>query len=177
MLWMILAGCMHQADLERIAELEKQLAELHERHQDLETRIDVLEAVPMRQAKPDPVDRDMKTMLNPVKWLVRSGEVWTIQGALVPDEFGALGRLILHRGASGEMDGFRLSAIRRGTALDALGIKNGDILHELNGAPLYPSLEEILQSLQRIRAEKPEQVTVKLTRRGEIMEVTAPIHW
>jgi type II secretory pathway component PulC len=47
-----------------------------------------------------------------------------------------MGRALLHRGPDGEFDGYRLSAIRRNTLADQLGIKNGDIIHSVNGQPL-----------------------------------------
>lgn len=47
-----------------------------------------------------------------------------------------MGRALLHRGPDGEFDGYRLSAIRRNTIADQLGIKNGDIIHSVNGQPL-----------------------------------------
>ena len=55
-----------------------------------------------------------------------------------------------HRDSDGNVDGYRLSAIRRGTLLDKLGIKNGDIVHEVNGYPLNSSSGSMtaFQSLQ-----------------------------
>jgi general secretion pathway protein C len=47
-----------------------------------------------------------------------------------------MGRALLHRGPDGEFDGYRLSAIRRGTIADMLGIKNGDIIQSVNGESL-----------------------------------------
>ena len=47
-----------------------------------------------------------------------------------------MGRALLHRGPDGEFDGYRLSAIRRNTLADQLGIKNGDVVHSVNGQSL-----------------------------------------
>lgn len=52
------------------------------------------------------------------------------------ESISRMGRALLHRGPDGEFDGYRLSAIRRGTLADQLGIKNGDIIHSVNGEPL-----------------------------------------
>ncbi len=41
-----------------------------------------------------------------------------------------------HKGPDGEVDGFRLSAIKQGSLFSKLGIKNGDIVHAVNGTPL-----------------------------------------
>lgn len=45
-------------------------------------------------------------------------------------------RVVPHKGPDGQVDGYRLSAIRRGSLFDKLGIKNGDILHAVNGISL-----------------------------------------
>lgn len=45
-------------------------------------------------------------------------------------------RVVPHKGSDGEIDGYRLSAIRRGSLFDKLGIKNGDVVHAVNGMPL-----------------------------------------
>jgi type II secretory pathway component PulC len=52
------------------------------------------------------------------------------------ESLSKMGRALLHRGPDGEYDGYRLSAIRRGTLADQLGIKNGDIIHSVNGESL-----------------------------------------
>lgn len=45
-------------------------------------------------------------------------------------------RVSPHKGADGEIDGYRLSGIRRNSTLDKLQIKNGDIVHSVNGKEL-----------------------------------------
>lgn len=45
-------------------------------------------------------------------------------------------RVVPHKGPDGEIDGYRLSAIRRGSLFDKLGIKNGDVVHAVNGMAL-----------------------------------------
>ena len=46
------------------------------------------------------------------------------------------GRVLPHLGPSGEVDGVRLSGLRRGSLLVRLGLKNGDIVYTLNGHSL-----------------------------------------
>lgn len=41
-----------------------------------------------------------------------------------------------HKGADGQVDGYRLSAIRKGSMFEKLGIKNGDVVKAVNGKPL-----------------------------------------
>jgi general secretion pathway protein C len=66
------------------------------------------------------------------------------------DKLASQVRVRPHRDADGNVDGYRLSAVRRGTLLDKLGIKNGDIVHEVNGYPLNSSSGAMtaFQSLQ-----------------------------
>jgi len=66
------------------------------------------------------------------------------------DKLASQVRVRPHRDSDGNVDGYRLSAIRRGTLLDKLGIKNGDIVHEVNGYQLNSSSGAMtaFQSLQ-----------------------------
>jgi len=77
-----------------------------------------------------------------------------------------LGRALLHRGPDGEFDGYRLSAIRRGTVVDQLGIKNGDIIHSVNGQPLN-SVQGAMNAYQNLMNES--SFTFEVTRRGQRM--------
>jgi general secretion pathway protein C len=73
-------------------------------------------------------------------------------------------RAVPHKGADGAVDGFRLSAIRHGSVLDKLGIKNGDIVHGVNGNPLT-STESAMQVYQTLRNEK--SFSFDVTRRNQ----------
>lgn len=75
-----------------------------------------------------------------------------------------LGRALLHRGADGEFDGYRLSAIRRGTVVEQLGIKNGDIIHAVNGQPLT-SVQGAMSAYQNLMNES--SFSFEITRRGQ----------
>jgi general secretion pathway protein C len=67
---------------------------------------------------------------------------WEVDQSVIANAMGNIDSLISqvratpHKGPDGEIDGFRLSAIRRGSLLQKLGIKNGDVIHGVNGTPL-----------------------------------------
>lgn len=77
-----------------------------------------------------------------------------------------MGRALLHRGPDGEFDGYRLSAIRRNTIADKLGIRNGDIIHAVNGKPLN-SMQSAMEAYNTMQSEKGFEF--KVTRRGQEM--------
>lgn len=76
----------------------------------------------------------------------------------------SMGRALLHRGPDGQYDGYRLSAIRRGSLADQMGIRNGDIIHSINGIPMN-SLEGAMQAYEKLRSES--NLEVEVTRRGQ----------
>ena len=74
-----------------------------------------------------------------------------------------LGRAVPHRGPDGELDGVRLSGIRREGPGDALGLKNGDVVHTLDGVPVRGQEDPaMLRAL--VTAGRP--VRAELVRRG-----------
>lgn len=79
-----------------------------------------------------------------------------------------LGRALLHRGPDGEYDGYRLSAIRRGTLADQLGIRNGDIIHSVNGTALN-SVQGAMEAFQGLTGGMSPGSGFKfeVTRRGQ----------
>ena len=79
-----------------------------------------------------------------------------------------LGRALLHRGPDGEFDGYRLSAIRRNTIADQLGIKNGDVVHSVNGQPLT-SMQAAMNAYQTMMNE--DSFSFEVTRRGQKMSL------
>lgn len=79
-----------------------------------------------------------------------------------------MGRALLHRGADGEFDGYRLSAIRRNTLADQLGIKNGDIIHSVNGQPLN-SVQAAMGAYNTMRTE--QSFCFEISRRGSPTEL------
>ncbi|MCB9680357.1 MAG: hypothetical protein H6733_02720 [Alphaproteobacteria bacterium] len=73
-------------------------------------------------------------------------------------------RALLHRGPDGEYDGYRLSAIRRGSVLDMLGVRNGDIIHSANGLDLN-SVEGAMKALSALKGDG--SLKFEVTRRGQ----------
>lgn len=95
---------------------------------------------------------------------------YTVDASLVAEAFANIDKLtsqvraIPHRGPDGEIDGFRLSAIRRGSILNKLGVKNGDIIHGVNGTPLT-SASGAMSAFQTLQNEK--SFSFEVTRRNQ----------
>jgi general secretion pathway protein C len=73
-------------------------------------------------------------------------------------------RVVPHKGPDGEIDGYRLSAIRRGSLFDKLGVKNGDIVHDVNGHALT-SADGALKAYQALQSDS--NFTFEVTRRNK----------
>lgn len=80
------------------------------------------------------------------------------------DGFKRQGRIIPHRNEAGETDGFRISGIRRRSLADALGFRNGDIVHSVGEQPL-DSMQSAMDAYQIL--QDADQFTVELSRRGQ----------
>lgn len=80
------------------------------------------------------------------------------------DAISRLGRAIPHRGSDGEIDGYRLSGVRRRSIGDKIGIKNGDIVHSVNGQDLT-SMQGAMAAYQTLQTEN--NFTFEVTRRGQ----------
>lgn len=85
-----------------------------------------------------------------------------------PEGIAGLGRALLHRGPDGEYDGYRLSAIRRNSIADQLGIKNGDIVHSVNGQPLN-SVQAAMGAFGGLKTES--KFCFEVSRRGSPTEL------
>jgi type II secretory pathway component PulC len=85
-----------------------------------------------------------------------------------PTQLATMGRALLHRGPDGEYDGYRLSAIRRGTIADSLGIKNGDVVHSINGKPLN-SVQAAMSAGTDLTGGASGPIAIEVTRRGQKM--------
>ncbi|MFT4625049.1 MAG: hypothetical protein ACI8PZ_003715 [Myxococcota bacterium] len=84
------------------------------------------------------------------------------------ESISKMGRALLHRGPDGEFDGYRLSAIRRNTLADKLGIRNGDVVHNVNGKPLN-SVQAAMEAYQTMTNDN--QFSFEVTRRGQKMSL------
>ncbi len=84
------------------------------------------------------------------------------------ESLSKMGRALLHRGPDGEYDGYRLSAIRKGSLPDQLGIKNGDIIQSVNGQPLN-SMQAAMESYNTMKTQQNFCFTI--SRRGTPTEM------
>jgi type II secretion system protein C len=80
------------------------------------------------------------------------------------DALSRMARAIPHRGSDGEIDGYRLSGIRRSSPLSQLGIRNGDVIHAVNGSPLT-SMPDAMNAYQSLQSQSSFNFDV--TRRGQ----------
>jgi len=100
----------------------------------------------------------------------RDGDNFTVERSLLDeamenmDKLATQVRVVPHKGGGGEIDGYRLSAIRRGTLFDKLGIKNGDIVHSVNGQALT-STSEAMSAYQGLQNDSA--FTFEITRRNK----------
>lgn len=103
--------------------------------------------------------------------ITKTGEYsWEVDESIISGALGNIDSLISqvratpHKGPDGEIDGFRLSAIRRGSLLQKLGIKNGDVIHGVNGAPLT-SATGAMGAFQSMQSER--SFSFDVTRRNQ----------
>ncbi len=103
--------------------------------------------------------------------ITKTGEYsWDVDQSVIASAMGNIDSLISqvratpHKGPDGEIDGFRLSAIRRGSLLQKLGIKNGDVIHGVNGTPLS-SATGAMGAFQAMQSES--QFSFDITRRNQ----------
>jgi type II secretion system protein C len=75
-----------------------------------------------------------------------------------------LGRGLLHRAPDGGFDGYRLTSIRRNSVAEQLGIRNGDIVHAVNGQSL-DSVQSALSAYNSMGSQS--NFSIEVTRRGE----------
>ncbi len=69
---------------------------------------------------------------------------------------------------NGEIVGFRLSSVRKGSTFDKLGIKNGDVVHNVNGKALT-SADGALGAYQTLSGES--NFNFEITRRNQKMTI------
>lgn len=146
-------------------------------------------AAPSREAELDALRADLDLLIS---------EVDTLRGAVVacaPDDdadvaptreqvcagnelFDAVqasplagwGRIMAHQGADGAHDGYRLSAIRADSPLAMLGLRNGDIVHAVNGiSVLSDDMNDLYGELTR--EGLPTEITLTVTRSGRPVEL------
>ena len=70
-----------------------------------------------------------------------------------PDKLAGQIRAVPHTDDSGKVDGYRLSGIRRSSLFRKLGIKNGDVVHSVNGNDLT-SMSSALSAFESLQNER-----------------------
>ncbi len=68
----------------------------------------------------------------------------------------------------GKSNGFKLFAIRPGSVYSKLGIKNGDVIHKINGYPM-DSPEKALEIYQKLKTAR--NVEIELSRRNNMQKL------
>jgi len=97
---------------------------------------------------------------------------WTVSREILDEHLqdleglSRMGRALLHRGSDGQFDGYRLSAIRRGSLPDQLGIRNGDVIHAVNGMELS-SVQGAMEAYSTLQNEAG--FSFEVSRRGQTM--------
>lgn len=81
-----------------------------------------------------------------------------------PEELYSQVRAVPHKGPGGEVDGYRLSGIRRRSVFNKLGIKNGDVIHSVNGRPL-DSMANAMDAYQSLGSQR--SFTFEVSRKNE----------
>lgn len=164
MWWLLLLiAC---GDDERLAALEARVVELETKQAALETELaETRAAAEKARSSLPPADLS--------HWPVREVEPgrYTVDHErmkeLAPrEDWAKAARVIPHRGADGEVDGYRISAIRRTSVVAALGLKNGDVVHALNGIALV-DIESAMQAYELL--DDGERLEASISRRGEPM--------
>jgi general secretion pathway protein C len=70
-----------------------------------------------------------------------------------PDKLASQIRAVPHTDESGTVDGYRLSGIRRSSLFRKLGIKNGDVVHSVNGNDLT-SVSSAMKAYESLQSER-----------------------
>jgi len=77
-------------------------------------------------------------------------------------------RVVAHKGPDGQIDGYRVSSIRKNSLFEKLGIKNADVVHGVNGQPLT-STEGALATYQALKNER--SFSFDITRKNQRMSL------
>lgn len=174
--WLI--GCATPgADMARVEALERRLDAVESELQDLRGSEDVQREERRRELQARLEARRAARDADPAvdgsdSPLIDDGPATLREAMQDPEAAARMGRALLHRGEDGQFDGFRLSAIRRGSLGDRLGLKNGDIVHEIDGVPLV-SLQAAMEAYAKSAAK--ERIQVQITRRGEPVTLQIPM--
>lgn len=78
-----------------------------------------------------------------------------------------------HKGPDGQIDGYRVSSIKPNSLFSKLGIKNGDIVHGVNGQPLN-STEGAIATYQSLKSAR--DFSFDITRKNQKQTLEYEVH-
>jgi len=81
-----------------------------------------------------------------------------------PEKLANSIRAVPHSGTDGNVDGFRLSGVRRSSLFNKLGIRNGDVVHTVNGHELT-SMQTAMEAYNSLQSER--NFSFEITRRNK----------
>ncbi len=81
-----------------------------------------------------------------------------------PEKLANSVRAVPHTGPEGKVDGFRLSGVRRSSLFNKLGIRNGDVVHTVNGHELT-SMQTAMEAYNSLQSER--NFSFEITRRNK----------
>jgi type II secretion system protein C len=82
------------------------------------------------------------------------------------DALSRMARARPHKDSDGNVDGYRLSGVRRNQLLYKLGIRSGDVVHGVNGTPLN-SMQAAMGAMSALQNDS--SFSFEITRRGQKM--------
>ena len=166
---LLVFGCGNGEFEERLTQLETEHRALDAQYQELEREMEELNrrgAMSMTELITDHIvapeePKDTTVQIEPSLWSTM------FNGAdVLPD---TVARVLPHRGPDAEIDGVRVSGIRRDSPLEQMGVRNGDVIHSVNGADVRG--EELLPNI----TADLKIVDLELTRRGRKMKLTIEV--
>ena len=86
-----------------------------------------------------------------------------------PEKLYSQIRVVPHKDDSGEIDGYRLSGIRRKSVFYKLGVKNGDIVHTVNGKSLN-SMSSAMDAYNSLSSSRNFSFEITRRRKKQTME-------
>ena len=82
--------------------------------------------------------------------------------------------LKIHYDKDGKMDGIQIGDVKRNTLANTLGLKEGDVLLEVNGRPVNSMLNMVMISMN---AHGSDDVLMKIRRDGRDVNLTYHLYW
>ncbi len=151
----------HEADLARIAALEAQAARL-------DAILEIAEAATQSPATYGTTATDAAAVGTAL--CTQDGDTYVLptRDELSPEALAKEARVVPHKSDKGEVDGFRVAAIRRGRLADSCGLRNGDLLFTVAGLPVT-NPDQSLRAWQKSRDDKA--FAMELERRGEPLSI------